>query len=170
MKTDGYLLGVMGFRETKARMKGVVIIKVDYDYWLDGIGEQEYMGPRLMPIRNEISPYEFNGYTEEEYLRYGTEQRNIGYRDGKGDGFLEGTEQGYQDAMDEIADTSEYQLGFNAGEKSNSIKIGQVIASVFGSMTNFFNLEIFNGITLGGLFLLPVIFGALWVVLKILRG
>lgn len=169
-KRDGYLLGVTGFRETKTRFKGVIIIKISYEYWLDEIGEQEYLCPRLMPIRNEISPYEFNGYTEEEYLRYGTEQRNIGYIDGKGDGLYEGTEQGYQDALDDIATTGQYQLGYEQGIKSNSIRIGQVIASVFSGMTNFFNLEIFNGITLGGLFLLPVIFGALWVVLKILRG
>lgn len=169
-KTNGYLIGIKGFRETKTRMKGVMIIKMSLLYWENGVNEIEYLCPRLMPIRNEISPYEFNGYTTEEYLTYGTEQRNIGYRDGKEDGIEEGITQGYDDAMEDIEQTSQYQLGFQAGERSNSIKIGQVIASVFSGMTGFFNLEIFNGITLGGLFLLPVIFGALWVVLKILRG
>lgn len=116
-----------------------------------------------------------NGYTEEEVQSIKQHYFNMGLNEGYdrfyNAGYQEGYDTGYTTGQNSVASNSaQYEAGFEAGVNSNSLKIGGVITSILSGLTNFLNIQIFGGITLGGVMLLPIMFGALWLVLKLLRG
>lgn len=69
-----------------------------------------------------------------------------------------------------VSQSQQYQLGYNAGLESNSVAFGTLIGNIFKGVGEFFEIKVFGDITIGMILAIPVVFGIIWIILKLVRG
>lgn len=98
-----------------------------------------------------------------QYSRGYDEGFNFGYADGIEEGYGNGLEIGYRDGI-----TEGYAEGFNDGE-SSQIDVN-FMQSIFTSLDAFFQIHFAPNLTIGELFLAPLIIWFVWFIIKQFKG
>jgi len=112
-----------------------------------------------LTLTNTINGYDSSYYNNYYYNTGYDTGEQVGYADGFNDGESQSTL--YQNG---------YNTGYQAGIDSNTMTFTSFFRNLFTSIGTIFNIEVFGGITIGTILLIPCIFGLIWFFIKFFGG
>ena len=106
-------------------------------------------------------------------LRAENKINSFSYNYGYDKGLQEGEKIGYNNGLD-IGDEQGYKRGYSDGRNENiankNYNVFTLVSSAFSSFGNLLNVEIYNGLTIGVIVCIPIIFCVVLFIIKMIKG
>ena len=154
----------------------------EYDYGYHTTGSFDLSSLTLndtqknQPINKVVLTFTNSSYRpaiQKILLKAENKRNSISYDIGYDKGLQEGEKIGYNNGLD-VGNTQGYNKGYNDGRNENiankNYNAFTLVSSAFSSFGKLLNVEIYNGLTIGVIVCIPIIFGVVLFIIKMIKG